>query len=112
MIDFVTSFEFTSFLALLVYWTPLAICTAVYFFRAIRLYRTDLEKCQKEYYSPELTIGLIFWMLFLSVTPLINIFALVFDCAASVFRLIIDAFDIPLVRHQPNADGKAKGDEA
>lgn len=108
MIDFITSFEFTSFLALLVYWTPLAICLAVYLLRTVHLYHNDLEKCQQKYYAPELTVGLIIWMIFLSVTPLVNVFALVFDCAGSVFRLIIDAFEIPLVRHQPKDEPETK----
>ena len=97
MLDFLKSFEFMSGLGVFTYWIPLLICTCVYFFRAIWLYKSDLSRCNENHYTPKLTVGLIIWFIILSVTPCINMFAMVFDCAASVFKWIGRFFDIPLV---------------
>ena len=97
MIDYMMSFEFTSFLALWVYWIPLTICLTVYMFRTIALYQRDLDSCEKRHYRPELTIGVITWMFICAITPAVNLFALVFDCASSVFKWMSVVFDIALV---------------
>lgn len=97
MIDYLTSFEFMSFLAIFVYWVPALVCLTVYLFRSLRLYRLDLEKCTEKFYSPSLTIGLIVWMVICAVTPGINLFTLVFDCASSVFKWLGSVLNIPLV---------------
>jgi len=96
--NFFTSFQFVSTLALVVYWIPLAICISVYFFRWVSMYRLDLEASKKDSYSPRLTVGTLIWDLILSVTPCVNLFAMVFDCLGSVLRMIGDVFDMPLVR--------------
>lgn len=101
MIDYVKSYEFMSTLALFTYWIPAAICLGVYFFRTIGLYKSDLAQCEEKYYRPELTVGLIIWMLVCALTPAVNLLALVFDCAASVFKWVGKTFDMPLVRHRP-----------
>jgi hypothetical protein len=97
MIDYVTSFEFMSMLALFVYWIPLAICVPVYLFRIIGLYKSDLDKSSNDHYRPELTVGLIVWWVICAITPAVNLFALVFDCASSVFEWLGKFLDIPLV---------------
>jgi hypothetical protein len=97
MIDYVTSFQFMSMLALFVYWIPLAVCMPVYLFRAIGMYKSDLGKPGDDHYKPGLTVGLIVWWAICSVTPAINLFALVFDCASSVFEWLGKFLDIPLV---------------
>lgn len=97
MFEYIKSFEFTSTLALLVYWIPLFICAGVYFFRTISLYKTDLKKSDEMYYNPTLTIGLIVWFIVLTLTPCVNLLALVFDCAGSVFIWLGKVLDIPLV---------------
>lgn len=62
------------------------------------MYKEDLSKREDEkYYSPTLTVGLIVWMIIMTITPCINLFALVFDCASSVFSWIGKVLDIPLV---------------
>lgn len=101
MIEYVKSFEFTSMLALYVYWVPLFICAVVYFFRTIKLYKSDLTKRQESrFYIPTLTVGLIVWFILLTITPCANLFALVFDCASSVFTWFRKVLDIPLVPKQ------------
>lgn len=101
MMEYVKSFEFTSMLALYVYWVPLVICAIVYFFRTIHLYKKDLVKREEsKFYSPSLTIGTIVWFVLLTITPCVNLFALVFDCASSVFTWLGKVLDIPLVPKQ------------
>jgi len=100
MIDYFKSYEFISMLALFTYWIPASVCLSVYFFRSIKLYKSDLKKCNDEHYRPDLTIGLLVWMLICSVIPAVNLLALVFDCAGSVFKWLGQVLDIPLVRKQ------------
>ena len=97
MFEYLTSFEFLSALALFIYWIPAAICLSVYFLRCVSLYQKDLSKCEEKHYSPELTVGLIVWLLICAITPAVNLFALVFDCASSVFKWLGGLLNIPLV---------------
>ena len=97
MIEYITSFEFTSMLALIIYWIPLLICATVYLTRTLLLYKADLKKCQDKFYTPTLTVGLIVWRVILTVTPCVNLLATVFDCSSSVFRWLGKFLDIPLV---------------
>lgn len=98
MIDYIKSFEFTSAIALFVYWIPAAICIGVYFFKMIGMYRADIKaRDEGKYYSPDLTIGWVFWHVLASITPAANLIALVFDCMADVFKLLGAFMDIPLV---------------
>jgi hypothetical protein len=98
MIDYVKSYEFISLLALFTYWIPLAVCSTVYFFRIIKLYKRDLKMCDTSSYYPKLTIGVIVGYIFASLMPVINILAMVFDCLGSIFKFIGCTFDTPLVR--------------
>lgn len=98
MFEYIKSYEFMSMLALFTYWMPAAICLAVYFFRFISLYKKDLKNCENEYYNPSLTIGLIVWLLICAITPAVNLLALVFDCASSVFKWLGTVLNIPLVK--------------
>lgn len=101
MIEFITSIDFSNKFTLLAYFVLLAICSITYLTRSIGLYKQDLIDCQKSHYRPSLTIGKLVGYIFLSVTPCINIFALVFDCLGSVLKMIGRTLDIPFVRHQP-----------
>lgn len=98
MIDYVLSFEFNSLLALGVYWVPMLVCFITYTFEVINEYKVDLRRCEQKYYTPRVTVGLLIWMTALTFIPVLNLFAMVFDCAGSVFRWIGDVFDTPLVR--------------
>ena len=93
--------SFSNFLLGIIYFVPLGICSITYLFRSIGLYKQDLIDCQSNYYRPSLTVGKLVGYVFLSVTPCINIFALVFDCLGSVLKVIWRTLDIPFVRHQP-----------
>jgi len=98
MIDYVKSYEFISMLALFTYWMPALICAVVYLFRIVVMYKMDLDKCEENHYTPKLTVGLIVWFIICSITPAINLFALVFDCASSVLKSLGRFLDIPLVK--------------
>ena len=98
MIDYIMSYEFVSFLALFTYWIPALICLSVYLFQCIYEYRQDLEKSSKDHYHPTLTVGIIFWRIILSITPAVNLIAMVFDTASSVFKWLGSVLNIPLVR--------------
>jgi hypothetical protein len=100
-LSYLMSFEFTSAIALLVYWTPLAICAVVYVIRGFEAYRADLKCRGGKYYTPSLTVGSIIWHAVLAITPCVNLFALVFDCLASVFRAIGKFLSVPLVPARP-----------
>ncbi len=99
----VTDYEFNSRLAFYTYWVPMMICLLVYLWRSVLAYQHDVSHCRDQYYNPKLTLGVILLKLFLAVTPVINLFALVFDCFASLGALL----EIPLVSHRPH-EGKDK----
>ena len=101
--NYAASYEFISMLALFTYWIPMLICLSVYLFRFIGMYKADLKKCEDEYYTPTLTIGFIVWCLSISIIPAINLFAMTFDCASSVFKWLGTVLNIPLVRARPSA---------
>lgn len=96
--EWVTSYEFVSLLALYTYWIPLVVCVVVYTTRCGVLYRADLKECDEKYYRPGLTVGFIVWHILISVVPGVNLVAMVFDCAGSVFRWLGNVLDTPLVR--------------
>ncbi len=96
--EWVTSYQFVSLLALYTYWIPLSVCSVVYVMRCAAGYRADVKASSEKYYSPKLTVGYIVWHILISVIPGVNIFAMVFDCAGSVFRWLGEVMDVPLVR--------------
>ncbi len=98
--DYAMSYEFVSMLALFTFWVPMTVCLSVYLFRLISMYKRDLKECENERYTPTLTVGVIIWYSILSVTPCVNLFAMVFDCASSVFKWLGEVFNQPLVRRQ------------
>ena len=102
---FALGFEFTSFLALFVYWIPLLVCLTVYLFRAIGKYKQDLKNCTEKYYTPTLTIGWVVGRLLGSIIPVVNLSCMTFDCLASLFKWIDQFLDIPFVRKQPAPEG-------
>jgi len=103
---FVVSFEFYSYLALYTYWVPLVICFVTYFARLVKAYHTDMATRNREFYTPQLTIGAIVLMFFLSLTPVVNMFAMVFDCLDSVIKWIGKTLDFGLIPHRPTKEGK------
>lgn len=95
--EYLTSFQFSSLIALCTYWLPLVVCATVYTIRSISQYRSDIEESKKDYYCPTITVGNIINRFLASILPAVNVFAMVFDCADSVFRFFSDVLDRPLV---------------
>lgn len=100
MIEWIKNYQFNGTLALFTYWVPLAVCLIVYAFRFVESYRDDVKNSTESYYRPTLTIGAILGHILLAVVPAVNLFAMVFDCTASVFRWFGRVLDVPLVRKQ------------
>ena len=101
-------------IAMLLYWLPLALCAYGYFIRGIQKYRAELQKREQaeskdppDYYNPELTIGTLIGYALLIVLPIANLFAATFDVAPRVFGdffvWIGKVFNIPLVPKRKGA---------
>lgn len=97
-----------SWIALLLYWLPMAMCAYGYLLRAIYKFRRDRAQREAEesgkphaYYYPDLTVGTIVGYVVLSVCPIANLFAAIFDVAPGLFRRFFHwcarVLDIPLV---------------
>lgn len=104
MIDYLTSFEFSSLMAIFLYWIPLVVCGSVYLFECVGEYRDDVKRSEKKFYSPNLTIGVIAWRFLLTVVPCVNLIAMVFDCMSSVFKWLGKFLDVPLVPKKEGHD--------
>lgn len=117
MIDTILSFDFTSKMGLLLYWLPLTFCVFGYIVRTWINYQGDIvARAQAElnkssgegsiYYQPKDTIGVLIGRGIVSVIPISNLFAAVFDVAPSIFGKFFHwigvVFDQPLVprRHE------------
>ena len=108
-------------IALLLFWLPLLLCLYGYAIRSFRAFANDraarataeLPASQSNgYYLPSITIGTLVGRVLISVVPIVNLFAAIFDVAPEVFgdffRWCGKAFDIPLVpkraKPQPHDD--------
>lgn len=119
MIDWIVSHtpEWNSWLALLLYWMPAALCAYGYTVRGLRKYRQELadrakaESDERAYYHPELTFGHIIGHAILTALPVANLFAAIFSVAPEVFgdffSWIGRVFDQPLVPKRPKQEKRA-----
>lgn len=115
--DYIINFQFNSLLGICLYWVPLVFCVIFYTVRTAEGYMKDKAAREKddeerakevdsEYrslsrYYPEETIGRILGRSVVSITPVANIWAALFDLAPKVFGRFFDMlgkiFDQPLV---------------
>lgn len=96
-----------SWIALLLYWLPLVMCAYGYAVEFVQLYRDEIrarakaEADEKAYYSPTLTLGWIVGHVVITIVPIVNLLAAVFDAAPKAFgdffTWLGKALDIPLV---------------
>lgn len=101
-IDYVREFEWNSTLGILLFWVPLAFCLVGYTLRTAKNYRKDVAKRLSDgFYHPTDTIGTLIGRALVSVIPVANIWAAMFDLAPEVFsglfKWLGKVFDQPLV---------------
>jgi hypothetical protein len=112
MIDYALNFQFNSTLGLLLYWLPLTFCAFGYLLRTHRNYCKDklARETPGAYYSPTDRLGTLIGRGMVSVIPIGNLLAAVFDLAPEVFARLFERleklFDIPLVPDTENAKAK------
>lgn len=99
--------EWNSWIALLLYWLPLAMCAYGYTIRSILKVRRDLEWRRdaeaegKKFYYPTITVGSLIGYVLISIVPIANLFSAIFDVSPKVFRSFFNfcgrVLDMPLV---------------
>lgn len=98
----------TTLLGFFLYWLPLAICTVGYIARTYKHYQADLvaraawvENPKEKYYNPTDTVGTLIGRGIVSIIPVANLIAAVFDVAprllGNFFKMLGQIFDQPLV---------------
>lgn len=106
--NLVTNVELNSMMGIYLYWAPTLYCLVFYFIRTVVNFREDKERHDKyladprnNWYAPSETVGTILGRLLTSVTPVMNIWAALFDLTPEVFKRFFKYFgnllDIPLV---------------
>jgi len=110
--NFLIGFQFSSPVALWLYWIPLAICLVGYIWDFVKDYQRDLGEYQKSYYDAHLTLGSILGRLLVSFIPLINIGIVMFYHGWMLVKRIFDSLSLllnqPIVRHNPKPNTDAK----
>lgn len=106
VVSWFTSFQFTSFMGILLYWVPLLMCTISYFIETIGDYQRDYAERERlesddKIYTPSLTFGTIIARVLKAVIPVLNLACLVFDVFWRHLRfignLLETTFNQPLV---------------
>lgn len=98
----------TTLLGFFLYWLPLIVCTVGYIARTYKHYQADLvaraawvENPKEKYYTPTDTVGTLIGRGIVSIIPVANLIAAVFDVAPSLlgnfFKMLGQIFDQPLV---------------
>lgn len=115
--DYILNFQFNSLLGICLYWIPLVFCMVFYTVRTAAGYMADKAGREKDdaerekevdspyrstyHYYPKETIGRIIGRALVSVMPIANIWAALFDLSPKVFgrffELVGQIFDQPLV---------------
>lgn len=102
IIHWFLSFDFTGQMGLLLYWMPAVLCAYGYTARTSQRYRQCCEKRDKGEYFKSDTVGTLIGRFIMTLTPVMNLFAAIFDLGprvfGSFFEMIGRAFDRPLVR--------------
>jgi hypothetical protein len=108
VIDWVLNLWANRWIAFGLYWLPLAFCAFGYILRTGRNFRKDRAKRVEvgEFYHPTDTIGTLIGRGLLTIIPLANVCAAVFDLAPEVFGKFFSwlerVFSQPLVPDLPN----------
>lgn len=107
MIDTVTNFvvnlQWNSWLAIVLYWIPLTFCMYGYTNRTIKRYIADRKTRETPgaIYVPRERLGTLLGRALVTITPIANLWATMFDLAPKIFsnffKTIEKIFDQPLV---------------
>jgi hypothetical protein len=102
MIDYLKSIELTGVIGIWLYWLPGAFCTVFYIIRTARNYIQDKNNRESsKWYSPTDTIGTLIGRGIVSIVPIANLLAAIFDLAPEVFgkffKYLDKLFNQPLV---------------
>lgn len=102
MIDWILNFQFNGLLGIILFWLPLSLCCYGYTVKTWLEYQSDVKNRDGiDTYYPDLTIGVIIGRALVSIIPIANLWAAVFDVAPKVFnqffKLIGRVFNQPLV---------------
>lgn len=97
MIKFLTLFcvntvTFNSILGFLLYWVPLLFCMVGYTIRTGKNYRKDIKARDKLFdsYHPTDTIGTLIGRALVSIIPIANLWAAIFNLAPDFFGELFD----------------------
>lgn len=109
--------DLTSFWGILCYWVPLAVCFFGYLIKAKRTIQADIkDRSESNYYQPKFTVGWIVWHLFVTVCPIVNLLAAVFDLSkhyvAEIFQFCSKMLDIPLIPDSKKYEDRRKARKA
>lgn len=123
MIEWIIKFSeatmtFNSFFGIILYWVPLTLCVFGYTLRTARNIQVDraaraqCERQQLNFYTPTDKLGDLIGRAVVSIVPLANLWAGLFDVSPVLFRRFFHwvgmAFNTPLVPKRPIS--KAKGE--
>lgn len=112
MIDWILKFEWNGLIGILLYWVPMLFCAVFYTIRTAEGYMADVRAREKAeasrhseghpiWYEPRETIGGILGRALVSVAPVGNLWAALFDLSPKVFGRLFGwvgkMFDQPLV---------------
>lgn len=100
---------FTSWIGFGLYWVPLGLCAYGYTVRTWVNYRRDITlRDTEKHYIPRDTVGTLLGRTWVSITPVVNIWAAAFDVAPPLFGSLFDwfgrLFDQPLVPKRNTKD--------
>ena len=104
MLNWVINFHWNGLIGLALYWVPMLFCAVFYTIRTAEGYMRDTaareesakpvgDKQRQSIYIPQETIGAILGRALVSVIPIANLWAALFDLSPKVFSRLFDAFD-------------------
>lgn len=103
IINFVVNLQWNSRLAIALYWVPFSFCLYGYTVRTFKRYIVDrkIRETPGAIYIPKEKIGTLLGRALVTITPIANLWAAMFDLApkmfSSLFSVIEKIFDQPLV---------------
>lgn len=112
MLDYIVNFEWNGWIGIGLYWVPLAFCMFGYTVRTAKNYMDDKAEREKPggYYLPTDRVGTLIGRAFISIVPVANLWAAMFDVAPSLFERVFEwignIFNAPLVPDTEQAQAK------